>query len=207
MDGVITNTMPDHFRIWKRIFAEQGVHVSHLDVYSREGQKGITSIKEIFAVHGKPFQLNLAKKILAKKERIFKKNVRQRFIPGSRFFLRFLHRNGFKLALVTGTSRHELLRILPEHIQNLFDVIVTGSDVKRGKPNPEPYRKALKKLRISPHDAVVIENAPLGIASAKQAGLRCMAIETSLPVKYLQEADYQFASIRELSTKVRFILP
>lgn len=206
MDGVITNTMPDHFRVWTRIFKEEGIHVSHLDVYSREGQKGITSVKEIFALNQKPFDEAHARAILAKKERIFKTIVKTRFIPGARSFLRFLHKNKFKLALVTGTSRHELHRILPDAIYTLFDVVVTGSDVKHGKPHPEPYLKALKKLSIKPGGALVIENAPFGIQSAKSSGMKCFAVETSLPKKYLKGADGIFHGIADLREKVDFVL-
>jgi len=52
MDGVITNTMPDHFRAWQLVLKAEGISVSHYDVYSREGQRGISSIREILASHG-----------------------------------------------------------------------------------------------------------------------------------------------------------
>jgi len=109
-----------------------------------------------------------------------------------------------RLALVTGTSRHELYQILPTSLRDLFSVIVTGSDVKHGKPHPEPYLKSLKGLKIKASAAVVIENAPFGIRSAKQAGLKCIALETSLPKKYLSEADAIFPSIKELQSNVLF---
>ncbi len=48
MDGVITNTMPDHFQAWKSILQKIGIHVNPYKVYKREGQRGITSLEEIF---------------------------------------------------------------------------------------------------------------------------------------------------------------
>ena len=205
MDGVITNTMPDHFRAWTKIFRRYGIYVTHYDVYSREGQRGITSVKEIFAHHKKTLSRVAARKILVDKEKLFKKIVKTRFIPGARNFLRQLHRQGFDLALVTGTSRQELHRILPRRIYDLFSVTVTGSDVKNGKPHPEPFLAALRKSNVKAKDAVVIENAPFGIESAKRAGLKCLAIQTSLPEKYLKEADKVFGSMHDLKTKVRFV--
>jgi len=204
MDGVITNTMPDHYKAWNAVFAQEGFHLSHLEVYSREGQPGNISVKEFFATKKIPFEQDKARWILQNKERLFERIVRRRFIPGSRRFLRSLRRKGFQLALVTGTSRHEVHRILPEHIFGLFSVIITGSDVKKGKPHPEPFLKALQKLKCGSHEAVVIENAPFGIQSAKSAGLRCLALETSLPKRYLKKADAVFASIKELQKKVKF---
>jgi len=160
MDGVITNTMPDHYRAWHKALLEIGMNVSKLDIYSREGQRGIQSIKELMAVHKKKYPPLLAKRFLARKEEIFKKISRKRFIVGSRTFIKDLAQQGFMLALVTGTSRHELHQILPDKLYRLFSVVITGTDVKKGKPHPEPYVKALRKLKIKNFDAVVIENAP-----------------------------------------------
>lgn len=204
MDGVITNTMPDHFKAWRQIFAEYGIPVSHLDVYSREGQRGIHSVFEIFREDNKTIDLKGAKKILAAKEKLFKKIVKTRFIPGARRFLYFLSKRNFKLALVTGTARHEAHKILPPHLFNLFSVVVTGSDVKNGKPHPEPFLLALKKLGYAAKRAVVIENAPFGIESAQKAGLKCFALETSLKRQYLKKADAVFLSIKDLRSRVVF---
>lgn len=204
MDGVITNTMPDHFRSWRIIFQRYGISVTHLDVYSREGQKGMMSVKEIFAKHHKPLTHKKALEILAAKETLFKKMVKRRFIVGARSFLYFLYRKNIKLALVTGTSRHELHRILPGHLYNLFSVTVTGTDVKRGKPHPEPFLKALKLLKLRSQEAVVIENAPFGIQAAQKAGLRCLALASSLPKKFLREADAVFSSVKEISKNIKF---
>ncbi|MCR4338101.1 MAG: HAD family phosphatase [Candidatus Omnitrophica bacterium] len=205
MDGVITNTMPYHFKAWKKIFHEAGVEVSHHSVYIREGQRGLWSVKEIFEEKGRPYQEKEAKRLLKKKEELFKKIVKSRFIQGSRSFLKDLHRKGIRLALVTGTARHEVHKILPEVIYDLFEVVVTGSDVHHGKPHPEPFELALKQLALRPQEAVVIENAPLGIQSARAAGLRCLALATSLPASYLKKANHIFVSMKELQEKTQWV--
>lgn len=205
MDGVITNTMPDHYRSWKTVFKEEGLHVTYEDIYKREGQPGISSVRELFEKYQIVFDEKKAARILRKKENLFKEIVKIRFICGARNFLKHLYRRNMRLALVTGTSRHELYQILPASLRDLFSVVITGNDVKHGKPHPEPYLRSLKGLKIKPSEAVVIENAPFGIRSAKQAGLRCLALETSLPKKYLSEADAVFSSIKELQSKVLFL--
>ena len=55
MDGVITNTMPDHYRSWKTALKEEGIHVTYEDIYKREGQPGISSVREISMEHQKVF--------------------------------------------------------------------------------------------------------------------------------------------------------
>lgn len=205
MDGVITDTMPYHFRAWKSVFALEGIKASHEDIYKREGQKGIDSVREIFTEKKGPFSEKIAKKLLKDKEKLFKQIFKRKFIAGSRKFINKCHLQGFKLALVTGTSRHEAQKLLPKELWDCFDVTVCGSDVQNGKPHPEPYLKALAKLKVKPDQALVLENAPFGIRSAKAAGLHCLALETSLPSNYLADADSIFSSFKELESKVRFI--
>ena len=204
MDGVITNTMPDHYKAWHVVLMRHGVKANHHDIYSREGQKGLQSVEEIFARYGKAFNRPLGFKILKEKERLFKKIVKRRFIVGSRSFIKQMHEKGFVLGLVTGTARHELNRILPKNIYSLFKTIVTGSDVHNGKPHPEPFMRCLRQLNLKANDAIVIENAPLGIASAKAAGLKCLALQTSLTSRFLKNADGIYKTINEMQQKVNF---
>ena len=203
MDGVITMTMPSHCRAWVKVFGDEGIRVSKFEVYAREGQKGLNSVLEIFAAHKRPITMKRAKELLKKKELLFKANASVRFVPGARSFIRKCHRKGIKLALVTGTARHEVMKILPQGLINCFDVLVSGSDVKHGKPHPEPYLKALKKLKVGRGEALVLENAPFGITSAVKAGLFCVAIETSLPKAYLKDAHKIIHDYGELEKFLR----
>lgn len=205
MDGVITNTMPYHFKAWEMAFKDiVGMSISEKDIYLREGSKGSFALEEIFEQYGWAYHPSVLKKLLARKEEIFPQIVKVDFVDGAVQFLRAIHDQGFVMALVTGTSRDELKRMLPEHIQLLFSVIVTGTDVVHGKPNPEPYQAALTKLNVSCDEAFVIENAPLGIRSARAAGLRCIALETSLERAYLADADYVFLNFDELIETLSF---
>ncbi|MBF0503952.1 MAG: HAD family phosphatase [Candidatus Omnitrophica bacterium] len=205
MDGVITDTMPYHFQAWEAVFACEGITVSHEDIYKREGQKGIDSVREIFHEKKKIYTDRVGRKILKMKEDLFKKIFQQKFIAGSRGFIKNLKNRGFVLGLVTGTSRTEAKKLLPPDLWDCFTATVCGCDVQNGKPHPEPYLKALQKLKIKPADAIVFENAPFGIRSARAAGLFCLALETSLPRSYLKEADAVFSSYKEIRTKVKLI--
>lgn len=204
MDGVITDTMPYHFRAWRKIYAQEGIRVTECEIYLREGQPGNKTIAEILSEHGIPFDRKKAKKVLTAKEKLFKEIVRKRFVRGAKGFLRYLCHQGVPIALVTGTARHEAEKILPKAFLKRFAVSVTGDEVRHGKPHPEPYRVALKKLKLRPKDVIVIENAPFGIHSAKKAGLRCIALETSLSRAYLKDADFIFSSYRDLRRHLKF---
>lgn len=204
LDGVITNTMPDHYRAWIQAIKGTGLPITHEDIYTHEGQPGKQFLVEMEKKYFCQLRSARLKSILEEKERIFKQIVKVRYIQGARTFLKQLKKEGFKLALVTGTARHELELMLPVKLYNCFDAVVTGSEVKHGKPHPEPFLRALKKLKIQAKQGVVIENAPFGIHSAKAAKLQCIALETSLKRKYLKQADLIFSSIRELKNKVIF---
>ncbi len=198
MDGVITDTMPYHYQAWKKVLGLNGLKISKFEIYCREGQRGIESIKDIFQSNGIKISSRFARQIILNKEILFKRIVRERYIPGARSFIKELYRSQLQLALVTGTARHEVISFLASSLLNKFSIVITGTDVSNGKPHPEPYLKALSSLNIKPSQAIVIENAPFGITSAKAAGITCFAITTSLPKSYLDKADKVFKNYTEL---------
>jgi len=198
MDGVITNTMPYHFDAWLATLVSSGIKVDCYEVYKREGQDGLSTIRELYQEHKRKFDLQQALGLLRQKEELFKRTVKIKFIKGARPFVRLLHKRKIILGLVTGTSRHEVERIMPKDLLKFFTVTITGDEVEKSKPNPEPFLKAIKQLNVSKGDAVVVENAPFGIKAAKRAGLFCIALETSLPRRYLRQADLICKNFEEL---------
>jgi beta-phosphoglucomutase-like phosphatase (HAD superfamily) len=83
------------------------------------------------------------------------------------------------------------LERLEKNFPGIFsaDLMVTAFDVKHGKPHPEPYLMGLEKAGITAEQAMVVENAPLGVQSAKGAGIYTIAVNTGpLPDKVLYDA-------------------
>ncbi len=111
--------------------------------------------------------------------------------PGVKNTMDLLRDNGIKLALVSGSNRISVTKVLDEiGMTGKFDAVVTGADTERGKPYPDPYLKRMNMLGIPGENSVVVENAPLGIKSAKAAGVDyVIAVTTTLPESYLREAD------------------
>ena len=89
---------------------------------------------------------------------------------------------GFAIWVVTGSSQDKFLDALLLDFEGLItrDRIVSGRDVTHGKPHPEPYLTALEKSGLKADEVVVIENAPLGIQSAKAAGIYTVAVNTGI---------------------------
>jgi len=108
-------------------------------------------------------------------------------LPGAVELIRSLSGN-IPLAICSGALREDILPILGKHgIENAFDTIVTADDTPISKPDPAPYRLAAKRLGVS--DGLAIEDTPAGIASAKGAGLKVLAVTNSYEREFLTEAD------------------
>lgn len=189
MDGVIVDSMPYHFLAWYEALRPYGLRVSCFDVYSKEGECWEKTLKDLFKRSGIRPTASLLNEIFIKRQKIFKKYFRRFIFKGAEDYLLCLKDQGYFLGLVTGSPIQEVNKILSKDILGLFNAIVAGNQVKKGKPHPEPYLKAAKLLDLKPKECVVVENAPFGIKSAKGAGMFCIALTTSLPKEYLKEAD------------------
>jgi beta-phosphoglucomutase len=202
MDGVITDTMPLHYESWKRAFERHYIKVYEMDVYLREGMTTATMGREIARAKDKELSGEELQKVVDEKTRIFNELVREHAkayegVPGT---LMMLRNNGLKLALVTGSTRGSVDAVLKKvGLEGAFDTIVGAEDVAEGKPGPEPYLAAMKKLDMPALNCVAVENAPLGIRSARAAKAGyVIAITTTLDASYLQEADEIASSFSEL---------
>ncbi len=198
MDGVIVDSMPYHFLAWYEALRPWGVRVSCFDVYSKEGERWDKTLKDLLTKNGiKPSKL-LLNKIFLSRQKIFKHYFKQFMFKDAKEFLLCLKNKGYLLGLVTGTPDNEINKILPKPMKQLFDAIIAGNDVKNGKPHPEPYLKAAKALAVRPQECLVVENAPYGIQSAKRAGMFCIAVTTSLPEEYLNQADLTVSKLSRI---------
>jgi beta-phosphoglucomutase len=189
MDGVIVDSMPYHFLSWYEALRPYGVRISCFEVYSREGERWDKSLKDFLRMGGLKPSPKLMAEVFALRQKIFKKYFKRFIFKGVEEFLQCLKGKGYCLGLVTGTPYLQVRKILPGSMRSLFDCIVTGDQVTRGKPDPEPYLKASRLLKLPGHECMVVENAPYGIESAKRAGMFCVAVTTSLPAGYLSNAD------------------
>lgn len=199
MDGVIIDGMPYHAKAWKLAFQEIGLTIASREVYEREGESGIAAVSLFLGKRNIVLEEAEVRALMDRKEAIFKEIVEVKPFQGIHQLLDNLLMRNKRIALVTGTARHELMHSLPLELQNKFELMITGDEVSRGKPHPEPYLKALEKMALQPSDVVVVENAPLGIESAKQADCYCLAVATSLPASYLHQADQCFDDINALA--------
>jgi len=202
LDGVIVDTMPFHASAWQKTFKKFGINVSKKEIYLREGEKWDKTFYDIMRKNGFKITAQIKRAVFKHRENVFKNMLKVRLFKDAPELIRCLKKKGYKLALVTGTPRKEVKRILPKRLYNLFDAIVPSDEVRHGKPHPEPYKKALKKLKIAPSEAIVIENAPNGILAAKRANIKVIAVETSLSRHYLKDADIVLNSLSRINCSI-----
>jgi len=199
MDGVIVDSMPYHYLAWYETLRPLGIRVSILDVYSREGERWDKSVRDFIRQARIKPSASMMRGIFKQRQKIFRHYFKRTIFEGVEKFLSCLKDNGYTLGLVTGTPMTEVKKILPLKLKRVFDVMVTGEMVKLGKPHPAPYLKAAELLGLKPKECLVVENAPLGVASAKSAGMSCIAISTSLPKEYLKKADIVVDKLEEIT--------
>jgi len=200
MDGVVVDSMPSHFQTWQSVLHDSGISVSMEDIYRREGMTGILSVRDIFLDKKAPLPDDEdVQDIMSRKHELFE-GCNISLFPQIGIILDCLKSRGLKLALVTGSSKRAVRHVLPDDVSCLFDAIITSEDVVRGKPDPEPYVTALEALSVPASRSLVIENAPMGVQSAGSAGIKCIALETTLEKSWLLSADLVFPdhdSLRE----------
>ncbi len=199
MDGVVVDGMPYHIKSWKEALSTIDMAVSDLEIYLMEGMTGRETMEIFIKKSNRSISNETAERVIKLKRKIFNDIFTVTLIKGIKDFLLKLKERQYNLALVTGTRLEVVKKVLKMGLDNVFEVIVTGEMVDKGKPDPEPYLKAVDKLNAKKEDCIVIENAPAGITSAKSAGLTCFAVQTSLPEEYLKEADRIFQGIEDVS--------
>lgn len=203
-DGVVVKSMEQHFDAWQKAFAEKGVHITADAFFIMEGQGIDTISRKIGAAHG----LSAEEVAEVKKRKVghYNQYMTIEFYDNFLPMLKALHQKKIPKGIVTGGTRERVLKIVDKYFDDEFSCIVTCDDTPRGKPYPDPFLKGAEWLRIKPQDCIVIENAPLGIQAAKEAGMTVIAITTTLPAKFLEQADYIFNNFREVGIRLTRLL-
>ncbi len=196
MDGVIVDTMALHSKALDFAFSTSGLSekrglLNNFSGFSTEDSLRLAFPEKPLEELGLVSDLKYSKlKDLASDLAVF---------PG--FFEFFSEVSGkFKTALVSNSRRdfvEHVLAKLPSFVK--FDVVVTSSEVSNGKPDPECYLKAASLLGVRPFECVVIEDSLVGIISAKAAGMKVVAVETTHDKIFLHDADLIVKSLEGVS--------
>jgi beta-phosphoglucomutase len=189
-DGTLIDSMPAHVMAWAEILGEIGIELEDTYFQMNEGEKAEDTISRLLGENGKSYTEEQTLALIEKKRKLYRTMAPKGLIPEARVMLDQLREKGVALDIVTGSIRSNIEAVLSDDEMSLFRNIVTPTEYKKGKPDPDPYVTALRLSELQMDECAVLENAPLGIRSARAAGLVTVAITTTLPPKFLSEATH-----------------
>ncbi len=207
MDGVLYDSMPNHTEAWYRTISAIGIPCSREEFYLFEGRTRTSTINILFnRAYGHDAPEEVSRRLYDEKVRQFHLLPEALPMPGAYDMLHVLMQNRIRPVLVTGSSQGALLGRLQRDYPDVFiePYRITGEDVKLGKPHPEPYLMGLSRVGATPDEAIVIENAPLGVAAGAAAGVFTIAVNTGpIPAEVLYEAgaDIVFSSMTDFAAQ------
>lgn len=181
MDGVLFNSMPYHAEAWHKVMLAHGLILSREEAYMHEGRTGAATINIVFQRElGREATPEEIESIYKEKSILFNSYTEAERMPGAWELLQKVKADGLVPMVVTGSGQLSLLDRLEHNFPDTFrkELMVTAFDVKYGKPHPEPYLMALKKGGLKAEEAVVVENAPLGVEAGHKAGIFTIAVNT-----------------------------
>ena len=206
MDGVLYNSMPNHAIAWQQSMAAFGIHMTADDAYATEGARGVDTIRMMVKKQQRrDIDEAEAQRMYDEKSRIFHEMPEAPVMPGIISLMMKIREGGIRCGVVTGSGQRPLIqRILKDFGAFVSEqMITTAYDVRRGKPYPDPYLMGLQKAgNLQPWEAVVVENAPLGIQAGAAARIFTIGVNTGpLPDQTLLDAgaDLLFPTMQELS--------
>ncbi len=188
MDGVLFDSMPVHAWAWMETASKFGLETTEREIYLSEGMTGQQTIQGVYRrQHHKDPDPSLVDEIYRYKSQLFlSHNEEIPLIDGTLELMQCLCSAGVRMGVVTGSTirnaSHRIQKAYRSYIQDEY--LITADIVTRGKPHPEPYLRGLELFGIGPDQAMVIENAPMGVQSAHAAGIFTIAVTTGPVPEY-----------------------
>jgi beta-phosphoglucomutase family hydrolase len=189
LDGVIADTADYHYQAWVDIFGEKGVSFTREDFMRLFGQRHDTIIRFGLGDNISREEFNA---ITRKKQEDYRRRVADniRPLPGAIELIKSLKEQGVKSAIASSAPLENIEIIIRGlGIEDCFHTIVCGMEVAEGKPSPQIFLLAAKKLGVQAGNCAVIEDAIAGVAAAKRAGMKCVAVTNSHSRNSLKKAD------------------
>lgn len=188
LDGVLVDTADLHRRAWAALAEESGLVFTDEDFRRTFGLRNPEIIATVF---GQALPPERVQALGDRKEELFRSLARGhiRPLPGALELLEGLARAGVRQALATSTPRANVHLVLEElGLEDRFDAVVCAEDVRAGKPDPEGFLLAARRLGVDPRHCVVLEDAVAGAQAARAAGMGCVAVAGQRPLEQLAQS-------------------
>lgn len=208
MDGTLYDSMGNHADAWHRLMTEADVPTTRDEFFLYEGMTGAATINLLFQrAFGRDATPGEIDELYHRKTVYFTELPSVGSMPGAREMLDFLASKGLRRVLVTGSGQSSLISRLAEDFPGAFAQgdLITARDVAKGKPHPEPYLLGMSLAKVEPWQAMVFENAPLGVEAGVASGAFTIGVTTGpVPCEALADAgaDIVFHSMTECAASL-----
>lgn len=180
MDGLMIDSEPLHFKAWEKVLEIYGIHVRkdefnqrYVGIPDKEGTEDMVT----------RYNMSISAKELSQtKRKLYTRLLQTQLIPqpGLIDLLINLHKSGYKTAISSGSSLEEIRMVIKGlDISHLIDTYVSAEEVSRGKPAPDSYLEAAKRLEVKPEECLVLEDANPGVKAGKAAGMLVFVIPSN----------------------------
>ncbi len=197
LDGTLIDSMPYHWEAWNEILTPLGYHFSAENFKPTIGLRNEEIIRQHLKLDQIPAEIE---QIMQAKEERYRAIVCERGLPlldGVQQWLTWLKDQQWQQAIVTSAPRDNVSAIQQATDLEMFmGTIICAEDVERGKPYPDPFLLAAKRLSVQPDRCIVIEDAPAGLEGARRAGMKTIGVLTTHKTL---EADVVVKSLSDLT--------
>ena len=180
MDGTMIDSMPAHARSWEVFTRRHNIAMGVEEVLAKT--TGRTGVECIRILMGDEIPHDEAVALIGEKEALYRGFFAEDFreVPGFARFARHAGQLGLKLAVATAGDKNNIAFALERlRLARPPDTIVGGDEGIAGKPQPDLFLEAARRLGTPPAQCIVFEDAPFGIEAARRAGMRAVAICTT----------------------------
>ncbi len=181
LDGTLIDSMPLHHEAWRQWYAAQGLPFDEAGFFAATaGRTNAEILADLFPARGEAERWQMAED----KEAMYRALARERLqlIDGAMAVLDAARGQGLKLAVCTASPPGNLAVAFERFgFGERVDTVTSPADGLRGKPHPDIFAEAARRLGAAPADCIVFEDAPLGVEAARRAGMRAFALTTTLP--------------------------
>ncbi|HHI68391.1 MAG TPA: HAD family phosphatase [Planctomycetes bacterium] len=202
MDGVLVDSGPIHREAWKRLAREAGRPMEDSFFDRVFGMRNEEILEELL---GPGLDRERKAALGKRKEEIYRALARERLAPapGAAELVAALEKAGFRLALASSGPRANVELMLDvTGLGREMETYVSAEDVERGKPDPQVFLEAARRLALPPGRCVVVEDAAVGVRAARRAGMKVVGVAAGGDREVLREADLVVSSLEELSPRV-----
>jgi len=180
LDGVIVSTDEYHYRAWKRLADEEGIHFDRAINERCRGVSRMDSLEILLERAGREYTDEEKRELAERKNGYYREFLRDSLgpgdiLPGVTELLDELKSRGVKVA-VASSSKNAPMILERIAMADRFDACADGNDITRSKPDPQVFLLAAERLRVAPENCLVVEDAEAGVEAALAGGMKALGV-------------------------------